>query len=363
MALIDRLEDVTRRRIEVEGLLSQPDITNDMRRYRELAREHGRLARGGELHARYLAVARRIAQAQELLAAEHDPEMRELAAQELAQAEAEEEAIAGEVRLFLIPPDPQAGKDIIVELRAGTGGDESALFVSDLLRMYSRFAEDQKLALEILSSHPTGLGGFKEIILNIAGDRAWELFRFESGTHRVQRVPETESGGRTHTSAATVAVMPEAEESEIEIAEKDLRIDVFRSSGPGGQSVNTTDSAVRVTHLPTGLVVTCQDEKSQHKNKARALKVLRARLAERQEEERQSEMSAMRRSQVGSGDRSERIRTYNFNENRVTDHRIHVTWYRLQAILAGDLTEVVDALEHDRREKILAAYAGADDMG
>jgi peptide chain release factor 1 len=357
MALLERLEEIARRLREVEGLLSQPDITSDNMRFRELAREHARLGKGGELRTRYLAVMDRIAQAEEVLASERDPDMRELASQELDLTKNEGERLEAEIRLFLIPPDPQAGKDIIVELRAGTGGEESALFVADLLRMYSRFAEDQGLSIEILSEHPTGLGGFKEIILGIAGDRAWELFRFESGTHRVQRVPETESGGRTHTSAATVAVMPEAEESEIQIAEKDLRIDVYRSSGPGGQSVNTTDSAVRVTHLPTGLVVTCQDEKSQHKNKARALKVLRARLAERQEAERQSEMSALRRSQVGSGDRSERIRTYNFNENRVTDHRIHETWHRLQAILAGDLSEVVAALERDRREKILAALA------
>jgi len=355
MALLERLEDIARRLREVEALLSQPEIMSDIARFRALAREHARLERGGELRSRYLALLDRIAQAEEVLASERDPDMRELASQELEAANAEKERVEGEIRLFLIPPDPQAGKDIIVELRAGTGGEESALFVSDLLRMYSRFAEDQGLALEILSAHPTGLGGFKEIILSIAGERAWELFRFESGTHRVQRVPETESGGRTHTSAATVAVMPEAEESEVQIAEKDLRIDVYRSSGPGGQSVNTTDSAVRVTHLPTGLVVTCQDEKSQHKNKARALKVLRARLAERQEAERQNEQSALRRSQVGSGDRSERIRTYNFNENRMTDHRIHETWHRLQAILAGDLTEVVAALERDRREKSLIA--------
>jgi peptide chain release factor 1 len=361
MALTERLEEIARRLSEVEVLLSRPDAAGDAQRFRELAREHARLERGDELRKEYLQIKKNIEQAGEMLASESDPEMRDLAARELELAKNEEKRVENEIRLFLIPPDPQAGKGLIVELRAGTGGEESALFVADLLRMYSRYAEARGLALEILSSHPTGLGGFKEIILGITGERAWDLFRFESGTHRVQRVPETESGGRTHTSAATVAVMPEAEEGEIEIAEKDLRIDVYRSSGPGGQSVNTTDSAVRVTHLPTGLVVTCQDEKSQHKNKARALKVLRARLAEKQEAEKKSELSALRRSQVGSGDRSERIRTYNFNENRVTDHRIHETWHKLAGILAGDLDEVVTALEHDRREKILTDLTQANE--
>jgi peptide chain release factor 1 len=361
MAIIERLEDIDRRAREVAEALSRPDIASDGRRFRELAREHARLERGSQLLARYREATTSLDQAKSMLVTETDPEILALAEDEAGSATHDLLALEDEIRFFLIPPDPQAGRDIIVELRAGTGGDESALFVADLLRMYSRYAEENKQVVELLSSHPTGLGGFKEIIFSVSGDRAWELFRFESGTHRVQRVPETESGGRTHTSAATVAVMPEAEESEVVITDRDVRIDVYRSSGPGGQSVNTTDSAVRITHLPTGLVVICQDEKSQHKNKAKALKVLRARLAERMEAERNSEMSAMRKSQIGSGDRSERIRTYNFNENRVTDHRIHETWHKLPEILAGNLSEVVAALEKHRREGILEEIASASD--
>ena len=359
MALIDRLEEIGRRSAELAQLLTQAEVVSDSRTVRELAREHARLEAGVALLGRYRAEERRKEQAEASLAGEEEAEIRELAGEELAAATRELETLADEIRLFLLPPDPQDGKNLIVELRAGTGGEESALFVGDLLRMYTHHAEDNGLGVELLSSHPTGLGGFKEVIIAVTGERAWSLFRFESGTHRVQRVPETESGGRTHTSAATVAVMPEAEESEVVIAEKDLRIDVFRASGPGGQSVNTTDSAVRITHLPSGLVVICQDEKSQLKNKNKALKVLRARLAERLEAERQSEMSAMRRSQIGSGDRSERIRTYNFNENRVTDHRIHETWHKLPEIIAGNLSEVVGALERDRREKMLAELSQA----
>lgn len=362
MAILDRLEEIDRRAREAAEALSRPEAAADSRRFRELAREHARLERGSQLLARYRQTLERRDQAMKLRSDETDPEMIALAEDEERQALELLAVLENEIRVFLIPPDPQSGRDIIVELRAGTGGNESALFVADLLRMYTRFAEDAGLAVELLSSHPTELGGFKEIIFSVSGDKAWDLFRFESGTHRVQRVPETESGGRTHTSAATVAVMPEAEESEIVIGEKDLRIDVYRSSGPGGQSVNTTDSAVRITHLPSGLVVTCQDEKSQHKNKAKALKVLRARLAERMEAERSSEMSAMRKSQIGTGDRSERIRTYNFNENRVTDHRIHETWHKLPEIMAGSLTEVVAALEKDRREAILAEMSRAGEQ-
>lgn len=359
MRILERLEEIDRRAREVAEELSLPETTADSRRFRELAREHARLERGSQLLARYRQTLERCDQARKLRSEETDPEMLALAEDEEKQAAELLVKLENEIRVFLIPPDPEAGRDIIVELRAGTGGNESALFVADLLRMYTRFAEDSGLKLELLSSHATELGGFKEIIFSVSGERAWELFRFESGTHRVQRVPETESGGRTHTSAATVAVMPEVEEGELVINDKDLRIDVYRSSGPGGQSVNTTDSAVRITHLPSGLVVTCQDEKSQHKNKAKALKVLRARLAERMEAERNSELSAMRRSQVGTGDRSERIRTYNFNENRVTDHRIHATWHKLPEIMDGSLTEVVATLEKERRETILTEISRA----
>jgi len=357
MAIIDRLEEIDRRAREVAETLSRPETVADSRRFRELAREHARLEQGSRLLAAYRGTTQRLAQAEEMLLSEKDAELVAMAEDEARSARDELAGLEQEIRLFLIPPDSRSGRDIIVELRAGTGGNESALFVADLVRMYTRFAEDAGLKVELLSSHPTELGGYKEFIIAVSGERAWDLFRFESGAHRVQRVPETESGGRTHTSAATVAVMPEAEESEIVIGDKDLRIDVYRSSGPGGQSVNTTDSAVRITHIPTGLIVTCQDEKSQHKNKAKALKVLRARLAERMEAERNSELSAMRRSQIGTGDRSERIRTYNFNENRVTDHRIHETWHKLPEIVAGNLNEVVAALEKDRRETLLAEIA------
>jgi peptide chain release factor 1 len=258
-----------------------------------------------------------------------------------------------ELKQLLIPKDPLDFKNIIMEIRAGTGGDEAALFAADLFRMYSKFAELKKWKIEILSSNEIGLGGFKEIIFSIVGKNVYENLRYESGVHRVQRVPETESGGRVHTSAVTVAVLPEAEETDIEIDQEDLKIDVYRSSGPGGQSVNTTDSAVRVTHIPTGLVVTCQDEKSQIKNKAKAIRVLRARLYEMEEEKKQKERAEARKNQVGSGDRSERIRTYNFPQNRLTDHRIGLTLYKLDSITEGSMTEVIEALKFSAKEKLL----------
>lgn len=352
--MIAQLDLIRERYDEINSLLADPAVIGDRKRFQELSREHSRISKGVELLNRYRKAQDDLEQARQLVKSNAtEAEMRELAELEIAELEEELERLNGEIRYFLVPPDPDAGKNIMVEVRAGTGGDESALFAADLFRMYSRFAENHKLRVEIITSNETGLGGFKEIIFSVEGGEAYDLLRYEMGTHRVQRVPETESGGRIHTSAVTVAVLPEVEESDVHIEEKDLRIDVFRSSGPGGQSVNTTDSAVRITHLPTGLVVTCQDEKSQHKNKAKAMKVLRARLYEQMEQERLAQISETRRSQVGSGDRSGRIRTYNFPENRVTDHRIKLTLHKLDAVMEGNLDLLIDELEKARREDIL----------
>lgn len=352
--MISQLDKIRERYDEINALLADPEVIADRKRFQDLSREHSRVSRGVELLNRFRKMADDLRQAKELVkSGSTDAEMRELAEMEIGELETGLEQLNGEIRFFLVPPDPDSGKNIMMEIRAGTGGDESALFAADLFRMYTRFAENRKLRVEIITSHETGLGGFKEIIFSVEGDDAYDLLRYEMGTHRVQRVPETESGGRIHTSAVTVAVLPEVEESEVQIDEKDLRIDVFRSSGPGGQSVNTTDSAVRITHIPSGLVVTCQDEKSQHKNKAKAMKVLRARLYEQIEQERLAQISETRRSQVGSGDRSGRIRTYNFPENRVTDHRIKLTLHKLDAVLEGELDLLISELDKARREEIL----------
>jgi len=283
-----------------------------------------------------------------------DAEMRDMAADELAALKERLPALERKVQLMLLPADEADAKNAILEIRAGTGGEEAALFAADLFRMYQRYAEERRWKFELMSLNETGLGGYKEAIASVSGRGVFARLKFESGVHRVQRVPETEAGGRIHTSAATVAVMPEAEEVDIKIEEKDLRIDVFRSSGPGGQSVNTTDSAVRITHLPTGIVVSQQDEKSQHKNRAKAMRVLRARLYDRERERAEAERAATRKSQVGSGDRSERIRTYNFPESRVTDHRIGLTLHKLERVLDGELDEFVDALTADDQARRLA---------
>ena len=303
----------------------------------------------------YKSVLARIQEAQHILSEDGDPDLRELAESELGTLRAREAALERQLRTLLLPRDPADEKNVLVEVRAGAGGDEAALFAANLARVYAKYAERRGWRVEVMDSHPTGQGGFKEIIFSVQGKGAWSRLKFERGVHRVQRVPVTESAGRIHTSTVTVAVLPEAEEVEVRIDEKDLKVDVYRSSGPGGQGVNTTDSAVRVTHLPTGLVVTCQDERSQLKNRAKALRVLRARLLEQAREEQRSQIAADRRSQVGTGERSERIRTYNFPQGRVTDHRIGLTLHRLSGVLEGDLDELIEALLGSERAAQLAS--------
>ncbi|MCZ0933909.1 MAG: peptide chain release factor 1 [Gemmatimonadetes bacterium] len=352
-----RLREAAERYEALARRMAEPEVLSDMALLRDLAREHSALepvARAAERHFKLLDDLR---QAREV-AADSDDELAEMAAAEVADLEAEREGTREELRRLLVPKDPLDDRPAVVEIRAGTGGDEAALFAADLYRMYARFAQDSGWGVELISTSEGVLGGLKEIVFVVRGSDAYGRLRYESGVHRVQRVPETESQGRLHTSAATVAVLPEAEEVDIEIDPADLKIDVFRSSGPGGQSVNTTDSAVRITHAPTGLVVSCQDEKSQHKNKARALKVLRSRLLDRLVAEQEAERARERRTQVGTGDRSMKIRTYNFPQNRVTDHRIRFTSHRLEAILAGDLDEVVEALRLAGTEERMAAGAG-----
>ncbi|MBN2048884.1 MAG: peptide chain release factor 1 [Spirochaetales bacterium] len=349
--MIAKLEKIAARFRELEELIADPNLVKDLKRYKEINQEHAHLSEIMELYRRLTSLNNQIDDAEALIQAEADHDMREMAREELHRLEEEKEETEDELKLLLIPRDPRDAKNIIMEIRAGTGGDEAALFAADLFRMYSRFAEVKRWTIEIISANEIGLGGFKEIIFSVSGKEVFGNLRYESGVHRVQRVPATESGGRLHTSAVTVAVLPEAEEADIQIDPEDLKIDVYRSSGPGGQSVNTTDSAVRVTHIPTGLVVTCQDEKSQHKNKAKALRVLRARLLEQEEEKQHRERDAARKTQIGSGDRSERIRTYNFPQNRLTDHRIGLTLYRLESIIQGDLEEVLSALKLSAREE------------
>jgi peptide chain release factor 1 len=351
--MFDKIEELLVKYQEVEEKLSDSDIVKDQKKYKEIMQEHSYLQDVVEANKKYKKISAQIEDAKEIAQEEKDSELKELAKEEIKSLEEEQEKLLENLKQLLIPPDPLDLKNIIMEIRAGTGGDEAALFAADLFRMYSKFAELKKWKIEILSSNEIGLGGFKEIVFSITGKNVYENLRYESGVHRVQRVPETESSGRVHTSAVTVAVLPEAEETDIEINQEDLKVDVYRSSGPGGQSVNTTDSAVRITHIPTGLVVTCQDEKSQIKNKAKALRVLRARLYEIEEEKKQKERAEARKTQVGSGDRSERIRTYNFPQNRLTDHRINLTLYKLEYVMEGDLNEAIDALKFSAKEKFL----------
>jgi len=351
--IIKKLEEIKTRYLEVQKATSDPQLIRDQKKYRELMQESSSLAGIIDEYEKYRKVNEDLVTIKELVGDSSDAEMRQLAVEEMRELEEKRETLLEHLKFLLVPKDPLDGKNIIMEIRAGTGGEEAALFVSDLYRVYVKYAEDKKWKIEILSSHGTGIGGFKEIIFSVTGKGVYADLRYESGVHRVQRVPVTEAGGRIHTSAVTVAVLPEAEETDIKINQEELRVDVFRSSGPGGQSVNTTDSAVRITHLPTGMVVTCQDEKSQHKNKAKALRVLRARLYEMEESKRHMERDVARRNQIGSGDRSERIRTYNFPQNRVTDHRINLTLYKLESILQGNLREVIDMLKLDAREQFL----------
>ncbi|MGQ9922145.1 MAG: peptide chain release factor 1, partial [Desulfobacca sp.] len=338
------LTSIAQKYQELENRLSDPEILKNQEQYQLLAREHAELTPLIKTFRAYQQVERELQTDQTLLRTESDEEMKELIREEIQQLKEKLAALEEELRFLLLPRDPNDDKNILLEIRAGTGGEEAALFAADLFRMYSRYAERHHLKLEVLSYNPTGIGGLKEVIALIAGEKVYSRLKYESGVHRVQRVPVTESQGRIHTSAVTVAILPEAEDVDVQINPEDLRIDVFRSSGPGGQSVNTTDSAVRITHLPTGLVVTCQDEKSQHKNKAKAMKVLQARLYDMMAQEQQQKMAQDRKSQVGSGDRSERIRTYNFPQGRVTDHRLGLTLYRLESFLDGDLDEMLDAL-------------------
>ncbi|HKM06000.1 MAG TPA: peptide chain release factor 1 [Sphaerochaeta sp.] len=343
--MLKKLPEYEKQLADIDAKLSLPETMQDMKIYKSLNQERSHLSPiVDELHMMQ-SLLNQISDAEHLLHDETDAEMLEMTREELSGLKEAFLVSQKKTKMLLIPPDPMEGKDIIMEIRAGTGGDEAALFAADLFRMYSHYADEKGWKIEILSSNETGIGGFKELILGVSGKDVFGSLRWESGTHRVQRVPETESGGRIHTSAVTVAVLPEAEETDIEIRSEDLKTDVMRSSGPGGQSVNTTDSAVRLTHLPTGLVVICQDEKSQIKNKAKALRVLRSRLYDMEEEKKNRERSEARKSQVGTGDRSGRIRTYNFPQNRFTDHRINLTLYKLELIMGGQLEEVIDAMK------------------
>jgi peptide chain release factor 1 len=354
--VIEKLEAISARLRELDEAVSDPALAKDAARYRETMKERSRLSAIDGGYGEYKSVLGGIADAQSL-AKEEDAAMRDLAREELRGLEDRRLVLEARLRELIAPRDPLADKPAIMEIRAGTGGEEAALFVADLFRMYSRFSDRRGWKIEVMDSNGTELGGLKEIVFSVSGEAVYERLRWESGVHRVQRVPATEASGRIHTSAVTVAVLPEMEETEVEVKDQEIRVDVMRSSGPGGQSVNTTDSAVRITHLPTGLVVHCQDEKSQIKNRAKAMRILRARLFELEDAKRQAERAADRRSQVGSGDRSERIRTYNFPQNRITDHRIDLTLYKLDLAMEGDIGELVDGLVRAAREEALKAEA------
>ncbi len=351
----DRLEKIYQKYLKIEEELSNPQKLTPTQ-LKELSKERSRLTPIYEKILEYFKTEKNLQDAKQLLEIEKEPEMISMLKTEIEESQTKLTQLTEELEIMLLPPDPNSGKNILIEIRAGTGGEEAALFVADVFRMYTKFAESHGMKYEVIDANPTGLGGFKEIILSIQDERAYDLFKFEPGAHRVQRIPVTESGGRIHTSAITVAVLPEVEESELVINENDLRIDVFRSSGPGGQSVNTTDSAVRITHIPTGLVVSCQDEKSQLKNKDKAMRILRARLKEKMEEENKANADAIKRQMIGSGDRSERIRTYNFPQGRVTDHRINFTSHNLSAVMDGDLDELFSELTlQDRIQRLQQA--------
>ncbi|MFA6823613.1 MAG: peptide chain release factor 1 [Geobacter sp.] len=355
--MFDKIQDLEIRFQELESLLSDPTVIANQHEFRKLSREHADLAPLIEAFRRYKKVLEELDENKELLA---DPEMKEMAEEEISRLSEEKERLDAEIKILLLPKDPNDSRDVILEIRAGTGGDESALFCGDLFRMYSRFAEKNRWKVEMLSCSESERGGYKEVIASIEGQDVYAKLKYESGTHRVQRVPETEAQGRIHTSACTVAIMAEAEDVDIDINPADLKIDVYRSSGAGGQHVNTTDSAVRITHLPTGTVVACQEERSQIKNRAKAMKVLKTRILDTILQEQNAKMAADRKQQVGSGDRSERIRTYNFPQGRMTDHRIGLTLYRLDSIMAGDIEEITDALRtYYQMEALQAQSEGA----
>lgn len=353
MDLLKKLNDCAARYEEVQKLVMDPELIKDPKKYKETMRENGYLSEIAELHSEYKKVLQGIRDDTELITAEDDQDMKEMAREELKELEERKPKLEEQIKLKLIPPDPLDEKNIIVEIRGGVGGDEASLFVADLFEMYSRLSQMRGWKYELLNSNPTEVGGYKEISFSISGKFVYGTLRWEGGVHRVQRVPTTEAQGRIHTSTVTVAILPEAEETEIDIKPDDVRIDVMRAGGPGGQCVNTTDSAVRLTHIPTGIVVIQQDEKSQIKNKAKAFRVLRARLFDLEESKRNAERSAVRKNMVGSGDRSERIRTYNFPQNRVTDHRINLTLYKLDQFIMGYMDEMLDALNVYAKEEQL----------
>ncbi|WP_150563348.1 peptide chain release factor 1 [Pandoraea cepalis] len=352
-----KLDQLTQRLVELDGLLSQGDVTRDLDNYRKLTREHAELAPVVEQYRHYRQAQSDVAAAQEMAL---DPEMRDFADDEATSARARMDDMEASLQRMLLPRDPNDERNIFLEIRAGTGGDESALFAGDLLRMYTRYAERHRWQVEIMSASESDLGGYKEVIVRLIGQGAYSRLKFESGGHRVQRVPATETQGRIHTSACTVAVMPEADDvADVDINPADIRIDTFRASGAGGQHVNKTDSAVRITHLPTGIVVECQDDRSQHRNKDKALKVLAARIKDAQLRAQQAKEAATRKSLIGSGDRSERIRTYNFPQGRMTDHRINLTLYKLEYIMDGDLDDMINALVTEHQAEQLASLGEA----
>lgn len=351
--MIEKLKGIEERYKFLQDELSKPDVVSNIERYTQLSKEQSDLTPLIELVGQYKDVLNNIAGNQEIIDDDSDPELSELAETEMEELLQQKEELEQKLKIMLIPKDPMDEKNIIMEIRAGTGGDEAGLFAGDLFRMYSRYAERKNWKIEILAAHEQGIGGFKEIIFSVSGNDVYSHLKFEGGVHRVQRIPATESGGRIHTSAVSVAVLPEAEEVDIDIDQKEIRIDLFRSSGPGGQNVNKVESAVRLTHIPTGIVVSCQDEKSQHKNRMKAMKILRSRLLAKKQEEEMAKITAARRAMVSTGDRSAKIRTFNYPQNRVTDHRINLTLYKLEQIKDGALDELIEALQIANQMELL----------